>query len=244
MGATNVLRAFVAAEGIDLPAPARLILVRMAVTAKDDDEPPRYFAGWETLAHAIGYPLPDVAEGMPRRESARRHVRRLVKQLETQGLISRYGRAHTGRNAEYHLHLALRLGATASPSLGKRAGGVADLSDPPVGDASDPSSGGSQMVGLADSSDPPKEYEEPGTGDISGISGISRSTSPGRAAAIANAEIERVEREYEEARARLNAMGPEHAQDAIADVRRNFPDLSTREAVLAAANNIRRPGAA
>ncbi|WP_158375543.1 hypothetical protein [Cellulosimicrobium cellulans] len=236
MGATNVLRAFVAAEQATLPAPARLILVRMAVTAKDDDDPPRYFAGWELLAQAIGYPLADVSEGMPRRESARRHVRRLVKELEMSGLLTRDGRAFSGRNAEYHLHLAGRLGDTSDPSRRPARTAVGVTSDPSEGVISDPARGGSRRSGLGDTSDPSKEEEEPGTGDRTGRSAPSPTPHQGT-------KHSQGDDDYAAAREALNRAGA-LAGDLIAAARREQPDATTREAILLAASRLSTRGAA
>ena len=200
----------------------------MAVTARDDDDPPRYFGGWEPLAKALGYVEQD--------ESARAFVRRVVGLLVKHGLIARHGAAaRTGRNAEYVL---LFPGQVQLAPKGRRIGS-------PVGIRTDSPTGDTDRSALGARIDSPKEYEEPETGTVTGISASFSSTSPGRGVALGtNDGMDSHERDYEDARACLNSAGPEVAQEAIADVRRRFPNLSTRDAVLAAANHIRRPGAA
>lgn len=75
---------------------ARLVLVRMAQTALDDDDPPVYFGGWDTLALALGYDhythTADVTVG------------RAVARLVDAGLIKPDGYAPAG-NRRYRLHL-------------------------------------------------------------------------------------------------------------------------------------------
>lgn len=61
--------------------PARIVLSAMARQAMDADENPAYFAGWEPLARALGYPQP---EG---NEAARRAVGRAVDDLRRAGHI-------------------------------------------------------------------------------------------------------------------------------------------------------------
>jgi len=74
---------------------ARLVLVRMAQTAIDDDDWPVYFAGWDTLALALG--LEDNTG--PRAE---RKVGRAIAELVEAGLIKPDGYA-PGGNRRYRL---------------------------------------------------------------------------------------------------------------------------------------------
>lgn len=76
---------------------ARLLLVRMAHTAKDTDEFPAYFGGWDTLALALGY-------DSPTSKAAEKAVGRSIAQLIEAGYISADGFA-PGGNRRYLLHL-------------------------------------------------------------------------------------------------------------------------------------------
>lgn len=80
-----------------LPNPAaRLILVRMAHTALDADDWPVYFAGWDTLALALGYEKYDHAAEIA--------VGRAIRQLTDAGLIKPDGNA-PGGNRRYRITL-------------------------------------------------------------------------------------------------------------------------------------------
>lgn len=109
MGAHNVALALHA--GRALPHPAKLVLVRMALVARDHDRPPRYFGGWESLADTLGYDVPPSTPGdkdaTRRRATARTLVSRQVRTLVEAGLVTRAGeRPHPGRRAEYALRLS------------------------------------------------------------------------------------------------------------------------------------------
>jgi hypothetical protein len=109
VGATLALRAFSAAAAHGLDGNPRAMLVRMALSALDDAERPRYWAGWEPLAEAIGHALPSEDDDGPEATRARRYaqeaVRLSVRVLRSAGLISASRRAAPGRNAEYSLCL-------------------------------------------------------------------------------------------------------------------------------------------
>ncbi|MEP9384533.1 hypothetical protein [Nocardioides sp. KR10-350] len=66
-----------------LSATTRLVLLRMAVTAHDGDEEPRYHAGWIPLALFLGYPLGSAKE----RDTAKRAVKRALRELVEAGLV-------------------------------------------------------------------------------------------------------------------------------------------------------------
>lgn len=111
MGATLALAAFSAAAAHGLDANPRAALVRMALSALDDAKSPRYWAGWEPLAEAIGYVLPsgdaDDPEASRARRNAQEAVRLSVRALRAAELIKVARRAAPGRNAEYALHLPM-----------------------------------------------------------------------------------------------------------------------------------------
>jgi len=79
-----------------IPNPtARFLLCRMAWTAKDSDQWPAYFAGWDTLALALGYEEP---ESM----AAQKAIARALAQLTEAGCITPDGFAKGG-NRRYRL---------------------------------------------------------------------------------------------------------------------------------------------
>jgi hypothetical protein len=89
---------------------AALVLIRMCHVALDDangDRPARtYFAGWEPLAMALGYDVPDGddEDGRRNRRWMRRETARVVASLAKVGAVERVGMAHRGRRQEYRLH--------------------------------------------------------------------------------------------------------------------------------------------
>lgn len=102
MGAGNVKEVFV--RWANLPhAPFRL-LAYMALTAKDDADPPMFYQGQEAMAMAMGM---DPDADTKARQSAFRALRYNVAALETAGAIKRTALAGPGRNAEYQLQLSI-----------------------------------------------------------------------------------------------------------------------------------------
>lgn len=104
MGASLVVLAL----GAELKShAARLVLTRMAVTAKDADSVPRYWDGWEPLASALGR-TPNEDGTWPTsaaENAARRAVDRTVATLIRDGLIERTNVPRPGLQAEYVLKL-------------------------------------------------------------------------------------------------------------------------------------------
>jgi hypothetical protein len=76
---------------------ARLVLVAMAVMARDDGDPPTYYGGWAYLSRPLGH-----AEYTP---AAHRAVARAVAELRKSGLIVVIGEARPGSNVNYGLRL-------------------------------------------------------------------------------------------------------------------------------------------
>jgi hypothetical protein len=66
-----------------MPRPTYAVLVVMAVTSKDTDNPPVYYAGWDVLAMAMGY------LARSNGPTARRRVARALADLESRGLVKR-----------------------------------------------------------------------------------------------------------------------------------------------------------
>jgi|GEM_PF-3519729 len=240
MGASNVDAAFVLGNSLKLSHSAKIVLLRMANTSLDKDKPPRYFAGWELLALALGYDVPpktDSSEAARKvREGIRRNVRRATRELEDAGLItSPWGvdtRARIGRKAEYHLHLDV-FGRVTSPTT--LPGNEGDAPDHPEGDASDHPGGWSEVVGEGDASDLPKENEEPGSGARSG-------TIPSLGGNVTSAHEPQTttDDEYAAARKYLIPRGPEIYAHITAAMQTH--NLEHRDAVIYVARTLRKKG--
>lgn len=107
MGAGNV-KAVYALWG-DLPDGAFRLLTYMANGSLDEDSPPRFYGGRESMAFALGWVVADAGTGDPAaialRERAFKSVNRLVGVLRKAGAIVQTRAAAPGRNAEYALNL-------------------------------------------------------------------------------------------------------------------------------------------
>jgi hypothetical protein len=105
MGAGNV-KAVYGLWG-HLPDNPFRLLAFMALTSRDEDRPPRFWGGRETLAVGLGRDVPSGDDQAARR--ARRAtfeaVRWTVQQLIEAGAIQRTRNASPGRTAEYALSL-------------------------------------------------------------------------------------------------------------------------------------------
>jgi hypothetical protein len=97
----------------ELSGSARLLLARMALSALDDGQPPRYFGGHEELAQTLDGQLHDVG---PKRDAQLRRVRRLLDQLRQAGAIEIAKTAHLGHRAEYTLKIRRALQGRNSPT--------------------------------------------------------------------------------------------------------------------------------
>lgn len=93
----------------DLPDGALRLLAYMAVIALDEDDPPRFFGGRETMAYGMGWVVADKTTTDPvelgKRERAFKSVHRLVSILKKAGAITTLVDAAPGRTAEYSLNL-------------------------------------------------------------------------------------------------------------------------------------------
>jgi len=95
MGATLVVWALAPRPELGLSKSARLVLVRMCVTAIDGDVAPWYGAGWVLLADALG------VDGK-RGELA---VSRAIRELRDAKLVELETAGVHGRRARYLLHV-------------------------------------------------------------------------------------------------------------------------------------------
>ncbi|NSX37814.1 hypothetical protein HTS88_15630 [Pseudarthrobacter oxydans] len=113
MGAGNVALAF--ANWATLDDRSFRVLCRMALVSMDNGNPPRYFAGRDDLAAALGKPLPakpeedDVSAAAEAARKARASVyevvRKAVARLVKEGVIVSSGDARFRSRAEYTLYL-------------------------------------------------------------------------------------------------------------------------------------------
>lgn len=217
--------AFVAMQGSSVPAPAKLVLLRMAHTARDADRPPQYWYGWEALALSIGY-TPEEIDGTAR-DSIRRHVRRLVKALHDDRLLERVDEQGNpiagGSNA--------RIGHRQIYALRIYEARQGVISDPPPPDTSDPPGGGSRTSAVGDISDPPKDY-----------SGELRGRAPGQLPSVDASSHQRAgedgDAEYEAAHGVIERADPERAQLAREVVHALHRNLNPRQAVVLTARQL------
>ncbi len=82
----------------------RMVLLYMCSIALDDDTPPRYWGGRDSLArHALGRVVPqgDDEASKKARRSIHESVRQALEPLVTWGAIERLGGAYPGRQQEY-----------------------------------------------------------------------------------------------------------------------------------------------
>lgn len=95
----------------DLPDGAFRLLAYMALIAKDEDDPPRFYGGRETLAYALGWAVEDKRTTDPveiaKREQAFKSVHRTLGILKKAGAITTLVAAAPGRTAEYGLNLTV-----------------------------------------------------------------------------------------------------------------------------------------
>lgn len=148
MGAGNVKLVF--ARWGDLPGNAFRALIFMAVTSMDEDDPPLFWGGRESLAVALGRTVPDSDldddESRLEREATFKAVKRTVQDLAKAGAITTVNVARPGRNAVYALNLSRKTG---------------DENRPPTGDGNCPERG-TETVRSGDGNCPPEEEKEDG----------------------------------------------------------------------------------
>lgn len=102
MGATNVVKVFT--HWPELKHRDKVGLLFMANMAKDADEPPVYWGGWEAIARALGLDLGD-REDAKAQANASEQVRRVMASLAKAGVVVSSARARTHVRAEYALAL-------------------------------------------------------------------------------------------------------------------------------------------
>lgn len=161
MGAANVK--VVVAHWAHLSGNAFKMLTYMAVTARDDDAPPRYWGGREDLALSIDR-RPPAAYGPDadkQRQLDFKAVERVVAELIVEKAITLINRPAPGRNAIYQLNLSIEQprpsgGHSGRPSMerprhsgGHRGRGVDEDS--------------TNAPGTADTTTPPQRANTPGT---------------------------------------------------------------------------------
>ena len=228
MGASLIAEAIVV--GKDLSHSAKLGLIRMALSAKDNDSNPAYWAGWEPLALTLGYDLPDRndPEAEKRRRSIRRNVSRAVKEITTAGLIRVPDghRAQIGTRQRYLLTFTKRV--TSPTTLSAKA--PRERANPATTllvDVSDHPGGWSESSQRVTSLTTPRSSEDE-------YSGASRGELPTPEVPHQRATPLGRDDEYEAAHKTLMAHGP-RAHDLVAQILATYPDTSTRDAAVQAA---------
>lgn len=126
MGAQLVGKAFAFGLSHRLTHAEFRLLAHMAHTARDTDQPPRYYGSREASAAALGYWLPvegESAAGDRLRESAFEGVRRATAALVRKGAITRVRSGRAGQRAEFTILTCFsldNLGRSPNKSLGLR----------------------------------------------------------------------------------------------------------------------------
>ena len=152
MGATLV-KAVLGPRWAQLSPRARLIFAEMAVTAKDSDDPPRYFGGRDELASVL---YGDVVGERP--DWHHRKVRDALAEIKKVGGIRPLNAAHTGSRAEYELVVHAKEEAQDGPPVGQQE----EAQDRPPVEREEartrPPTGGPNQTEEEARSRPPKEY--------------------------------------------------------------------------------------
>lgn len=126
MGIRLVNAAFAVLPDARVTPSAALVLLWMAKVARDDDEPPVYFASREATALALGRRVPDEpapddpdhADIVREREAAFRRVQEAMTSLTRSGLITRLTAGGRGRTATYELNLtSLRIPSSKTENV-------------------------------------------------------------------------------------------------------------------------------
>lgn len=131
MGAGNV-KAVYGNWGHLVPDPAFRLLVFMALSTKDDDDPPTCWHAWQSLALGLG-------RRPPHDDSDRRAVGRAMKQLRDVGAVEGDRRSSPGRTARHVLliHGPTTGDATRPVNVGRDATGTGDATRPERGTPDD-----------------------------------------------------------------------------------------------------------
>lgn len=121
MGARLVGKAYAFAANNPLKPNEFRLLAWMALTAKDTDQPPRYFASREESALGLGIFVSDAEPG--KRDSAFELVRKAIAGLVDAEAIERVKRGRVGQRAEFTILTKFNVTSLRSPndSLGLRS---------------------------------------------------------------------------------------------------------------------------
>lgn len=135
MGARLVKQAIAFAVDVPLRGNEFRLLIHMAVTALDEDDPPRYFDSRESSALALGRRVPDggSAEADAERGAAFQAVKVAVAGLVAVGALRRLKQGKAGQRAEFAI--ALDLGAARSSAEYRRRRGVGNSYPRSVGNS-------------------------------------------------------------------------------------------------------------
>jgi len=166
MGAGNVKHVY--AYWRDLADGPFRVLAYMALVSLDDDDPPRFWGGRETLALATGRMVADKwtedPDALAERRRAFKAVDRMLSVLTKAGAAWVISPAHTGRQAVYGLHLKSGPRIKSTPPTGVQSA----ESTPVNGVQSGPGNGSRSIESTPVSGQEhpahrgPEEYEEQG----------------------------------------------------------------------------------
>lgn len=119
MGAQLVSQAYAFAAGRDISGNEMRLLLFMALSAMDADNPPRYFASREESAFALGRRVVDAScedpVALADREAAFARVKVALRGLVRAGAILRVVNGRNGRRSEYALTLGRLKGSERDP---------------------------------------------------------------------------------------------------------------------------------
>lgn len=123
MGARLVKQAIAFAVDVPLRPNEFRLLTYMAVTALDEDQPPRYFDSRESSALALGRRVPDpgTSEADAERSAAFQAVKVALSGLTALGAVRRLKAGRAGQRAEYAIALDIAQ-ARASAEFRQRRG--------------------------------------------------------------------------------------------------------------------------
>lgn len=109
MGVKLVKQMMVYAVDVPLTQNEYRLLLNMALTAMDADQPPRYFDSREASAYALGRRVPDAPPPgqpeLPERLAAFQAVKTATRGLVALGAIEQLKTGHKGQRAEFAIRL-------------------------------------------------------------------------------------------------------------------------------------------
>ena len=167
-----------------LPPKAQILFAYMAITAKDDDKPPRYFGGRDALVLALYGRLSDDPKELL---GQRQYVRQLIKQVRDAGglVLMNEGQIRAGHGrAEYEIRVFGKGKVRESQALpSERVPGSPSGGTPPS------PSGRAHRPEVGEPTDPPKEYR----GTTKGLTGGNMETDPSQTYVGDTPELEKSE---------------------------------------------------